>query len=683
MNRIRETLSERQGFLVSAGYVAAILVAYFPGLGGPFVFDDAVNITDADAVAVDTLSLSALMNAVTANTSGFLGRPLATISFSLNYYFAGGFSDSLPFKLTNLVIHIFNSLLVYWLARQFVDLANENQRSGRHTISRWFAPVVGAVWALHPIQLTSVLYVVQRMTSLSAFFVLLGLICFVTGRKRLRYGQAGALPLVASGLFGGALLGILCKENAALILYYALVIEYIFFRVASRNETDFRKTLTAVTGVLTGFAVLWLLLNPGWIIDGYRPREFSLGERLLTETRVLWYYLGLLVFPASSRFSLFHDDFIISTGLFSPWSTAPSVLLLLTAVFMASSLKDRHPVPSFAVLWYVVGHSMESSLIGLELVHEHRNYLPIFGPVVGLCYAAFYASKYIQTPQLKTALWALVLLALGFSTHALARVWADKQTLVQFMVWHHPSSARSHAALAEFQLHERRQPLEAIIHFEQAARLAPHETAYPIQVAMLGAYLNAHMTDFRHIHDGEAGNTRNNPSAYIEVDRSSNPPGILLNSEIHRIISEKLHRYPIHARTVTSLLLVSECIRQQQAICGRLLGAATSWFRIALDNSTTDGNRAALIMGLVGLMVSQGNFDEAIRLGELAHQYKPDAAGIAIMQADVYFQADMQDKARAIIQDLQRKGPHLSAGDHAQIRNLLNKMEKDRNSRPN
>jgi tetratricopeptide (TPR) repeat protein len=321
---------------------------------------------------------------------------------------------------------------------------------------------------------------------------------------------------------------------------------------------------------------------------------------------------------------------------------------------------------------------MESSLIGLELVHEHRNYLPIFGPVVGLCYGASSASKYIRTPLLKTALWVMVALTLGFSTHALAKVWSDKQTLVQFMVWHHPDSARAHATLAEFQLQERQQPLEAIIRYEQAARLAPHETAYLIQVARIGAYLNARMADFGQFHGGEAGKTRSNSPVYLEVDRSSNPPGILLDDKIHRTIAEKLQKHPVHARTVTSLMLVSECIRQHPAICGHLLRTATSWHRIALDNSMTDANRAALIMGLVGLMVSQGNLDEAIRLGKLARQYKPEAVGIAIMQADVYFQAGMREEAIAIIQELQRERPLLSSDDRAQIRNLLNRMGNGR-----
>jgi hypothetical protein len=534
------------------------------------------------------------------------------------------------------------------------------------------------IWALHPIQHTSVLYVVQRMTSLSAFFVLLGLIAFTAGRIHLKYAQSGAFPLIASGLLGGATLGFLCKENAALIAFYALVIEYAFFSAVSQKETGFRKALFAVTGAMVGLAVLWMLLNPEYIIGGYQLREFTLGERLLTETRALWYYLSLLVFPASSRFTLFHDDFIISTGPFSPWTTMPSALFLLVVLFSAFKLKNKYPVLSFAVLWYAAGHSMESSLIGLELVHEHRNYLPIFGPVVGLCYGASSASKYIRTPLLKTALWVMVALTLGFSTHALAKVWSDKQTLVQFMVWHHPDSARAHATLAEFQLQERQQPLEAIIRYEQAARLAPHETAYLIQVARIGAYLNARMADFGQFHGGEAGKTRSNSPVYLEVDRSSNPPGILLDDKIHRTIAEKLQKHPVHARTVTSLMLVSECIRQHPAICGHLLRTATSWHRIALDNSMTDANRAALIMGLVGLMVSQGNLDEAIRLGKLARQYKPEAVGIAIMQADVYFQAGMREEAIAIIQELQRERPLLSSDDRAQIRNLLNRMGNGR-----
>ena len=157
--------------------LALVALAYLPGLRGPFVFDDYPNILNNPPVALTELTPQALRAAALSNTSGPLGRPLAALSFALDHYRAGGFYP-LAFKLTNLAIHLLNVLLVYALAGRLA------RRLGAGEMAPAVALFCALLWGLHPLQLTSVLYVVQRMTSLAATFTLAAMLCWLQARER-------------------------------------------------------------------------------------------------------------------------------------------------------------------------------------------------------------------------------------------------------------------------------------------------------------------------------------------------------------------------------------------------------------------------------------------------------------------------------------------------------------------
>ena len=131
-------------------------------------------------------------------------------------------------------------------------------------------------------------------------------------------------------------------------------------------------------GLLAAMAyVYWS--NPQWLWAGYDLRSFTLFERLLTEGRVLWFYLGLIVFPQLEHLGLYHDDIAISTGLFTPWTTLPALVGLAWLAFLSWWTRTRAPLVSFGIAWFLIGHAMESTVLPLEIAHEHRNYLPLLG----------------------------------------------------------------------------------------------------------------------------------------------------------------------------------------------------------------------------------------------------------------------------------------------------------------
>ena len=374
--------------------VALAVAVYVPGLKGPFLLDDSENITAVPSMKLSVLSLPGARDAMFAWGEWYPDRGLARLSFALNYYSSGGRFSAFAFKLTNVVIHVLNGLLVYWLSvlllRRYAGGARPaSAQAGWGAMQSYLPLLVAALWLLHPIQLTSVLYVVQRMTSMSAFFVLAGLLLFVVGRIRLEAGRAYGLTWMFAGLAGGVFLGFFCKQNAVLLPFFAFLVELFFFRHEALPRAARRRLygFYGVTVVLpAGLAVAGLIVTWDAIVQGYVFRDFTLWERLLTQSRVLFFYLGLLLFPHIRAFGLYHDDFVLSTGWLDPWTTLVSVLAWAVLAGLALWGVRRRALWSFAVLWYLVGHALESSLLSLELVFEHRNYLPSFGILFAAAY---------------------------------------------------------------------------------------------------------------------------------------------------------------------------------------------------------------------------------------------------------------------------------------------------------
>ncbi|MDR3053780.1 MAG: hypothetical protein LBU53_00005, partial [Zoogloeaceae bacterium] len=186
-----------------------VFLLYAPGLTGDYVFDDTTNITKNEKIAIESLEIKTLNAAFWSGSAGPLGRPLSMLSFALNHYFTG--FDPYFFKLTNLVVHLVNVVLVFWLVHALLRAlpARETCGGNAHPIRFPFygALLAAALWGLHPLNLTSVLYVVQRMTSLATLFGLFALALYAAWRSSPRHfspfqngltGLAILLCLIAS-----------------------------------------------------------------------------------------------------------------------------------------------------------------------------------------------------------------------------------------------------------------------------------------------------------------------------------------------------------------------------------------------------------------------------------------------------------------------------------------------------
>ncbi len=467
----------------------ATTMVYWPGLSGEFQFDDQPNIIDNPAVALDSLSWPDLRQASFSGmgVSSRIGRPLSMLSFALNHYFSG--FDPFVFKATNLAIHLINGLLVYALVLAIApfllgyDVREKRIENG----SAALALLVSVVWLLHPLNLTSVLYVVQRMTSLSALFVLCGVLAYAVARRRMLTGQSASTLLLLVPLCTA--LAFLAKENGILLPGYVLILELTVFRFRSPRPEQVR--------ILKGFAVAlvalplivalaYLALWPESILGGYSKRSFNLSERLLTEARAVLFYLRLILFPDLSAMGLYHDDFGLSRSLIDPMSTLAAIVGLSALVITALAVGARFPVFPFAVGWFLIGHSLESTIVPLELLHEHRNYLPSLGPLLLGCTALVVAVRRFDWSYKAVAGSVLIgCVVLGGMTWIRAGYWANSFTLTAVAAANHPRSARAHYDMGRLYAGMAvAHPEDAIDyrsnakqHFEISASLDPHRAA--------------------------------------------------------------------------------------------------------------------------------------------------------------------------------------------------------------
>ena len=427
-------------WVTSAVVLAAALfltLIYLPGFEGGFFFDDRPNILLAEGVRLTTLSPASLHQAWISGGAGPSGRPIAQLSFALNHYFSS--FDPFSFKVTNLAIHFVNGLLVFVLVRHLLTAVRMPVKQNVVLIA---AGTAAALWLLHPIQLLPVLHVVQRMTSLSALFLLAALCFHLRGRDL--GGRAGAVWLLIAWALWWPL-SFFSKETGVLFPLFVLAWELIVRRSTADQLDRFARAFTAVVGLcLLGGLIYALSPRAQWLWAGYEMRPFSLVERVLTEGRVLWFYLGLIAVPRLEALGLYHDDIELSTSLLMPWTTLPAMAGLLGLVWLAWRLRTRAPLVSFGIAWFLIGHALESTVLPLELAHEHRNYLPLFGLL--LAAASVLTDALQRTGAYKTlgvTLAGVALAYLPFVTALRAHQFGDELRRTQIEAQHHRTSARA------------------------------------------------------------------------------------------------------------------------------------------------------------------------------------------------------------------------------------------------
>jgi len=475
------------------GVLAICLLAYLPGLNGGFQFDDFYNIVNNHMLRALGAPEQSWLAAALSSDAGVLRRPLSMLSFGVNVAWFG--MNPIAFKLVNLCIHFANGILLYAIGRRIAARLIAPGVASRFTPNA-LALLAAALWLLHPLNVSDVVYIVQRMNELAALFTLCGLLGYVAARERVLRGEPALIPAFASlCLFG--VLAVFSKENGALIVAYALAIESTCYRFDAPQPgvgRAIKNFFLLGVGLPLVLLAIYLIVYPHWLIDGYAARDFTLPQRLLSEPRILCAYLFWIFVPDPASMGIYHDDFIVSTGLFSPVSTAVAIAFLLGLIAAAWRWRRRCPALAFAVSWFLVGHSLESSLLPLELVFEHRNYLPMAGLLLGTVCALAPLVPARWPARATGVVCAVLLLGLAAITAVRAASWGDPLTLALDDAHHHPDSARAQYAagraliVAGAMQHQReRAEQDAVPYFTRAAALDKSQLHSLTELALIRA----------------------------------------------------------------------------------------------------------------------------------------------------------------------------------------------------
>lgn len=475
-HRLREAVvfSVMLALLLAAGWLA-----YHPGLSGDFLFDDFGNLPAIGATGPIDHWVT-FWRYITSGTADPTGRPLTLLSFLLD---ARNWPASpRPFKITNVLLHLLNgALLCAVLLRLGRALRLEEMRAR-------IAALFGAgAWLLQPLLVSTTLYIVQREAMLPATFTLLGLFGWMAARDALMRGHVrrGLAGLLLSA-WGCTLLATLSKANGALLPLLLLLTEWIVLapmQPMPTPATDWRRRATWIGLVLPNVLLaFWLLKSlPGQMRGAAQIREWTIGQRLLTEPRVIVDYLRLLFAPRAHSSGLFNDAFPVSTGWLHPGSTLPCVVAVLVLIGAGFVLRKRVPAVALALLFYFAAQLLESGWIPLELYYEHRNYLPsmlLFWPL-GIGLGAPGALRW-----LRSLVAAVVLVWLASLAQERASLWGDgyRQALVWAAI--NPDSARAQTSAAQYDLAHGR-PRLAAARLRNA--LPMHRDDLQISVNLIGA----------------------------------------------------------------------------------------------------------------------------------------------------------------------------------------------------
>lgn len=520
-----------------------VALLYVPGLSGGFLFDDYPNIVFKEQVHASSLSPEALRRAAGSYRDGGLGRPLSTVSFAVDHAAAGGLEPA-RFKRTNLAIHLVNALLVVLLVRRLLRL-DPGRRWGP-----WAAVLLAAAWAVHPLQVSTVLYVVQRMEMLAAVFMLLSLIAYLRGRQDQVAGRPGWPWLALGALWAG--LALLAKESAVVLPLLLFAMEALLLRFqlsGGRVSAVLRGAWLAVMAAMVAVFMVWLLPKVG-NAESFAIRDFDGYERVLTQMRVLPGYLLWSLLPLPGLLDFYYDAYPASRGWLSPATTVFGALLLAALAVVAWRIRRVAPLASLGIAWFFACHALTSNWVNLELVFEHRNYLSLLGVLL----AAADLLRRLPWGKLRPVLIGVVISAFAAATLLRAATWGDPFLLALDLAERNPASPRAATDLAEQYMHasgydpDHRAYALAVKEFQRAAAL-PGASPLPEQGLILLTAAAGQPVDpaWWNAIEGKLAHGRVGPQEVVAVTGllQRHHDGLLLDAEaLYRVLGQLLERRP-------------------------------------------------------------------------------------------------------------------------------------------
>jgi len=410
--------------------VVLIYIIYSPGLSGGFMLDDLINFVKLNLFHTYD-GIESIINYVLANETGFLKRPITSLSYLLNA--TNWPADPYFIKLTNVIFHFFNGVLLYFACLNILQLIDKVPNN-----TKLIALIASLMWLLHPFFVSTVLYANQRQAILPVTFILAGIILYCKGRL-MENNRNKSLLLIYLSVFLFTPLATLSKENGVLLPLILCILEFIIvskhkFKVLSKIHISVLFAIP-ITVIFVALAYKF----PDWHAF-YNNRYFTLSERLLTQLRALTDYLIHFFYPASFTEGVYTDGYTKSISMLQPISTLFSALFLSTILIVSIIIKKKNPLISFAIAFFFISNIIESTIIPLELYFEHRSYLPtIFIPLS----LSSYLTITINQNKILLVITALIIFFLSYQTFKKSTVWGSDYQLAIKTNEQYPESFRA------------------------------------------------------------------------------------------------------------------------------------------------------------------------------------------------------------------------------------------------
>lgn len=455
----------RHQLLISLLLPVVMLLAWMalmPGLSGSFLFDDAPNLEKLGSFGSIT-NWELFRAFVFSGGAGPLGRPISLASFLINSNEWP--ADPASFKYTNIMVHLLIGVILFPTIRKLIRALGYSLEE-----SDWASLLAMALWLFNPFLVSTTLYVIQRMTQLTALFSIIGIWAYLTGKSILTTKPFRGYIIISLSILIATSLASYSKENGILLPTLILVIEFALYFHWRTKSPDWRwQTLFLL---LPTMAIIAYLMT--YLPNATKPldiRNFTIVQRLLTEPRILLEYLYYLFLPHTQTKGLYQDGIILSTNAFSPWTTLPSLFGLVALIIGGCLARKKTPLISLALLFFFGGHLLESTTIPLELYFEHRNYLPsifLFLPIsIGI--VKLWKRK---KPLLSFTSALIICLAYLLATWQNARLWGNEDQLMLVWAETNPRSARAQNSAVQTWV-KLGQPDKAIAHLESSIAKLP------------------------------------------------------------------------------------------------------------------------------------------------------------------------------------------------------------------
>ena len=621
-----------------------ILVAYSNTFHASWHLDDYANILRDSHLHLTNLTPGSIWNSLFQPTGNAqrLFRPIARLTFALNWY--GGGDSVFGYHFVNLILHWITACFLFFTCKSLLRFVPDvNAKTHAYGI----ALLATLLWCLNPIQTQAVTYIVQRMALMAGLFSIAAMFFYVKGRQS--GGSRAALCYTAVVLC--FLLAIGSKENAVILPLSLLLVELCFFQDMNflRKHRLMGFAAGGVCVVLSICFIVYLLKDGPFfgILKGYSGRPFTLGQRLLTEPRIIISYLGQIFYPAPWRLSIEHEV-VVSTSLWHPWTTLPAILLLgLLALSGLAQMKTR-PFFAFAILFFLLNHSIESTIIPLELVFEHRNYLPSMFLFVPIVIAAITIMKFCITRirisrSFFLALAGSVLILAITGTYMRNMAWESEKTLWEDALSKYPNSGRAYHNLAWGFYQKKGLYDQAIAYYRKALDVSGEHSSRQIAFTQLNlglllmqkGDLTAAAHHFKQAYTSYPSFPR--PLYFYAVALSASGR----HSEAAKVFDDLLKRYPRWTD-----LLNMKALNEMRA---SNLQAALHDLKLSLE---INPNRWQTYYYLGAALCEKGDERNAGKVLELAHRLRPHEPLVWLHQLQLYHQIGRDAAADGIIAKL-------------------------------